>query len=503
MAGVPRNRWTRTARGAATPPNVILWLRNELRLRDNPLLQKGLEHVAQGATSLQMVVCLNPEEYEGRSSGGSPKVGELRKRFVQQCLQDLQRSVAQRGSRLLVRKQAPEEFLPTLATENTVVLVTGQVCSEERAAETRVANALQRSGATLQVLPAAGISDLVGPYELATVAVPSASQFPVNFHHFFQPLRPRLLEICDEGLSDAPSRLPPPLLDDDEDEDMKETATSEIQGGETAAWQRMESWLDSGLHRYKHTFRRLQGDYSSKLSPHLAYGCISPRRLVKEVLLRSTRPSPHVDHFVYEMCWRDFFRHTAARWGNEIFHVKGPAGLAILWRRDPEAERRWKEGSTGVPLVDAAMRELRSTGYIGNLARQFVAAYLIEDLQIDWRVGADWFEATLVDYDVHSNWGQWARSAGVVPTTDAKRNRVGGTRYYDLAMQCPEVKDYVRHWLPELKDLNEEELFAPWTSPEAISGYTKPLVSSKLKQYFESATSRPSKGGKGKGRGRK
>lgn len=503
---IMRNRWARTSPGdGPVASSVILWLRNELRLHDNPLLQQGLERVAQGAQSLQLVVCLDPAEYSSRTSFGSPKVGELRKRFVQESLLDLQKSVAARGSRLLVRCQAPEELLPSLARENSVVLVTGQVCSEERAAERRVSKALQQvPGARLEVVPAAGITDLVGPPELARVGVPSAASFPVNFQHFFQPLRPYLLEICDEGLSEAPSRLPPPLVEDLEN-DMQLTeaqSSTDIRGGETAGWQRMNVWLDAGLHSYKHTFRRLKGDYSSRLSPHLAYGCISPRRLVKEALLRSTRPSPHVDHFVYEMCWRDFFRHTSARWGTQIFRVEGPGGGSGQWRRDPVAERRWKEGSTGVPLVDAAMRELLATGYMGNLARQFVAAFLIEDLQIDWRVGADWFEATLVDYDVHSNWGQWARSAGVVPTTDAKRNRVGGTRYYDLALQCPEVKEYVRHWLPELKEVTDEELFAPWMAGKALLGYATPLVSSKLKHYFESVGTRPPKGGRGKGKGR-
>merc|ERR1719337_578785 len=98
------------------------------------------------------------------------------------------------------------------------------------------------------------------------------------------------------------------------------------------------------------------------------------------------------------------------------------------------------------------MRELRETGYIGNLARQFVASYLVEDLGLDWRVGADWFESLLLDYDPHSNWGQWARSAGVAPTNEAKRKRVGGTRYFDIALQLrdEEAANYIRTWVSEL-----------------------------------------------------
>merc|ERR1712048_732738 len=101
---------------------------------------------------------------------------------------------------------------------------------------------------------------------------------------------------------------------------------------------------------------------------------------------------------------------------------------------------------------------------MGNLSRQFVAAFLVEDLRIDWRIGADWFESTLLDYDPHSNWGQWARSAGVAPTNDAKRQRVGGTRYFDLALQIPEEEatKYVRAWVPELSDVADSHVFAPW-----------------------------------------
>ncbi|CAK9095684.1 Cryptochrome DASH [Durusdinium trenchii] len=497
---------------SATAP-VVVWLRNELRLCDNPLLQRGLQ-LAKG--NLQLVVCLDPREFQATTAFGSPKaVGELRKRFVAQrieveeCLCDLRRRVAERGSRLLVQQKAPEEVLPALVSEGSTVLVTAQVCSEERAVERRVRKALEAKGAALEVVPAAGITDLVGPEELQRAGVPSGEEFPVIFQRFFLPLRPFLLEICQKGLSDAPVNLPSASGAELEDEELRLTDAvpgTDIRGGETAGLERMTVWLNSGFRSYKDTFRSLQGDYSSRLGAHLAYGCISPRRLVKEALSHgSGQSSVHVEHFVYEMCWRDFFRHTAARWGTGLFHVAGPAecgahGMSSesSWKRDLGAERRWKEGSTGVPLVDAAMRELNETGYIGNLARQFAAAFLIEDLQIDWRVGADWFEATLVDYDVHSNWGQWARSAGVVPTNEAKRNRVGGTRYYDLAMQRPEVSDYVRNWLPELQDVADEELFSPWTNSWPIgkvlsatsngSSYSKPLISMRLKQYFESVS---------------
>jgi len=159
---------------------------------------------------------------------------------------------------------------------------------------------------------------------------------------------------------------------------------------------------------------------------------------------------------------------------------------------------------TGVPLVDAAMRELETTGYMGNLARQFVAAFFVEECGLDWRIGADHFESMLVDYDPHSNWGQWARSAGVAPTNDAKRQRVGGTRYFDLALQlgADEAANYIRGWVPELSHVTGSDVFAPWligTSPSIGAYPSSPRCSLALQKYFEKAAI----GGKGKGKGSK
>lgn len=263
-------------------------------------------------------------------------------------------------------------------------------------------------------------------------------------------------------------------------------------GGERVGIDRMHLWMGSrGLNSYKTTFRRLLGDYSSRLSPHLAFGCVSPRRLCTEALTVAPN-GPHVEHFIYELCWRDFLRHSARKWGSDLFKVEGPLGPRLAgdynrsWKRDEEAERRWKSGTLGVPLVDAAMREMLLTGYMGNIARQFTAAYLVEELGIDWRVGADWFESHLVDYDPHSNWGQWARSAGVAPTNDAKQKRVGGTRYLDIALGSSEAERYVRSWVTELASLPDSEILSPWRSSEIPVDYPRvPLCSQTLKQYFE------------------
>merc|ERR1719331_465237 len=265
----------------------------------------------------------------------------------------------------------------------------------------------------------------------------------------------------------------------------------------------MRHWLQfGGLRSYKTTFRFLAGDYSSRLSAHLALGCISPCRVGIEAL-QAVPTGSHVEHFLYELCWRDFFRHVARRWGASLFHLHGPLSTkgSTAWRRDSKVEDRWRHGLTGVPLVDAAMRELLATGYIGNLARQIVAAYLVEDLGIDWRIGADWFESTLLDYDPHSNWGQWARSAGVVPTNEGKRQRVGGTRYFDIALNLAndEAASYIRRWVPQLAAVTDSHVFAPWLLGDTTLGdYAQPpLCSASLQKYFEEVGQKRQLGSKG------
>ncbi|CAE8657018.1 unnamed protein product, partial [Polarella glacialis] len=535
----PSDRISESAAAATSAGggSVVVWLRNELRLADNPLLMRGLQLCRdRPGAKLVLAVCLDPREFgpDARTAFGSPKVGEARRRFIEESLAELQTSVSRRGSKLLVCDAAPEEALPVIASGcgASLILATRQSCPAEKTAEARVARALQAMGASLELQDPGGIYTLFGQSELKRTGVATDADFPEEFLDFYGPARNRLREVCQRGLSEAPSRLPeaallqtqpPGLRADGATSYSTPTSKADLpwQGGEAAATQRLQSWLAAGgLSRYKTTFRRLLGDFSSRLSPHLAMGCISPRRVAAEVMGRAeSTPAVHLDHYTYELCWRDFFVHAAGRWGQSLFELHGPLGQASKygaatkadaeagrWRRDAVDEERWRKGLTGVPLIDAAMREVLATGYMGNLARQITAAFLVEELGLDWRVGADWFEATLVDYDPHSNWGQWARSAGVAPTNEAKRRRVGGTRYYDIALALPggEAAQYVRKWLPELAAVPDGQVFAPWATDAPLTGSypREPLASPSLRRYFEAQKGAVFAGSAGKGKGK-
>nr|QDO16307.1 cryptochrome DASH [Lingulodinium polyedra] len=199
-------------------------------------------------------------------------------------------------------------------------------------------------------------------------------------------------------------------------------------------------------------------DYSTKLSAHLAHGCISPRRIYHEIRRYEQERTANKSTYwvVFELAWRDFFRFFTLKHGNRIFQAGGTVRAAGAWRRDADALRRWKEGRTGWPLVDANMRELASTGFMSNRGRQNVASILALDFGLDWRAGADHFESLLVDYDVSSNWGNWVAAAGLTGGRVNKFNVVKQGFDYD-----PDG-EYVRTWIQELRNVEGSTALEPW-----------------------------------------
>ena len=160
-------------------------------------------------------------------------------------------------------------------------------------------------------------------------------------------------------------------------------------------------------------------DYSSKLSPWLAHGCVSPRYISMECKkYENARVANKSTYWlVFELLWRDFYRFFSLKQGNRIFMRGGTIDDTSRHWAPPHVETKlfdaWCRGNTGYPLVDANMRELAATGFMSNRGRQNVASFLVFDMNVDWRLGADYFESMLVDYDVASNWGNWVAAAGL------------------------------------------------------------------------------------------
>jgi len=201
-------------------------------------------------------------------------------------------------------------------------------------------------------------------------------------------------------------------------------------GGRSHGLARIRRWFweTDCVARYKETRDGLVGaDFSSRLSPWLALGTISPREVAAEVRRyeRERTANESTYWLLFELLWRDYFHFWVRRWQGRAFKATGVLGRTPCGTQDHDTFVKWREGRTGEPFVDAGMRELAATGQLSNRARQNVASWLARTAGIDWRLGAAWFESQLIDFDVGPNWGNWQYVAGV---GNDPRNRIFDVR---------------------------------------------------------------------------
>eukprot|EP00899_Mesostigma_viride_P027839 jgi/Mesvir1/823/Mv17406-RA.2 len=298
---------------------------------------------------------------------------------------------------------------------------------------------------------------------------------------------------------------------DAEAEAAREKGVLRFVGGESAALARLKHyfWESDCVQHYKETRNGMLGaDYSTKFSPWLAHGCLSPRFVYAEIKRyeRDRVANDSTYWVLFELLWRDYFRFVCEKYGNRVFLLGGPRGVTdIPWKRDAQLFAAWCEGRTGYPLVDANMRELRATGFMSNRGRQIVCSFLTRDLGLDWRMGAEWFEAYLLDYDPCSNYGNWTYGAGV--GNDPREDR-----YFSLSKQGQNYDAdgaYVSHWCPELASVPMPLRHFPGTLTPAEQeqygvqlGVTYPRPIAPLKHGGERPAWVSKPGGPGMGAGR-
>merc|ERR1711997_881092 len=283
-----------------------------------------------------------------------------------------------------------------------------------------------------------------------------------------------------------------------------------FKGGETAALERLNEylWGSNAIITYKETRNGLIGtEYSTKFSPWLANGSLSPRYIYAEIKkYEQSRTANQSTYWViFELMWRDFFRFVCFKHGNKIFQAGGIRQSNVTWKHDLELFDKWKNGCTGIPFIDANMRELLNTGWMSNRGRQNVASFLVKDLKLDWRLGAEWFESMLIDHDVCSNYGNWNYAAGIGndPREDRKFNIVKQGLDYDPN------GEFIKMWLPELSQLaesnakNKGQIHFPWkvnqsdlqkANVQLGVTYPRPLVIAKEWERYYAKPNR--KGGK-------
>ena len=422
------------------------------------------------------VYCFDPRHFQSTYHFKLPKTGYHRAKFLVQSVIDLKQTLQKRGSDLHVEIGHPEEVIPCIIKkigQDKIMSVAFQqeVTKEELDVETALKAKCDMKTKTFWGFSLYHKDDL--PFDV--------QKLPDVYTQFRKSVEGsaevRNLATVPEQFKPLPEGLEstnvPTLKDIGFNDEPTYDVATRFSGGETEALSRLRYylWESDKVATYKETRNGLIGeDYSTKFSPWLALGCISPRQIYWEIQkYEKERTSNQSTYWViFELLWRDYFRFVAIKYGDIIFYEGGIQNKTIPWKKDESLFNAWKEGKTGVPFVDANMREMAQTGFMSNRGRQNVASFLTKDLHLDWRLGAEWFESALVDHDVTSNYGNWLYSAGIGndPREDRKFNIIKQGLDYD-----PEG-DYIRLWIPELGKISSGAVHAPWLlSSSKLSAY--------------------------------
>jgi deoxyribodipyrimidine photo-lyase len=448
-----------------TKKRALVWFRQDLRLEDNEALVEAIKHADE-------VICayvFDERIFKGTTTWFDfPKTGKFRAKFIIESVQNLKDNLKTLNVDLLIRVGKTEDELAKIVQEMKCSWV---FCNRERTyEEVLMQDSLEKK------LWSQGQEMIYtrGKMLYYTQDLPFPVHYtPDTFTQFRKeveksiPIRkplPKPTQIK-TAILEIPIGKMPTLKDfgHSEIEEDKRSAIDDLKGGESAGKARLQYylWESNLVKNYKETRNELIGtDFSSKLSIYLAQGCLSPKTIYAELKkYEQARGSNESTYWLFfELLWRDFFRLMGKKYNNRIFFKDGPMGsIDKRWRNDERLLKIWIEGRTGIPFIDANMRELAATGFMSNRGRQNVASFLVKDLFVNWQMGAEYFESILIDYDPCSNWGNWNYVAGV--GADPRENR-----YFNIIRQAKMYDPkgcFVKLWLPELAAVPVEKVHQP------------------------------------------
>lgn len=439
---------------------VIVWFRQDLRIHDN----EALSNAIQGGKEVIPVYVFDERTFLGKTSYGFHKTGKFRTKFIIESVADLKASFQKLGIDLVIRVGKPEIEIANLAEKIQAQHV---FCNIERTQEEiEVQDALEKNLWKMgkEIVYSRGkmlyyTQDL--PFPICQTP-DIFTQFRKEVEKYIKVRQPLAAPTDFEDWTVRVNVGEMPTLESFgfEDFEIDQRSVLTFKGGETAAKERLHYylWESNLVKNYKNTRNGLVGgDYSSKLSVWLAHGCISPKQVYYELknYERKRTKSQSTYWLFFELLWRDFFRLMGKKHKNKIFQKGGTKGeIDSQWRDNIRIFKIWSEGRTGIPFIDANMRELNNTGFMSNRGRQNVASFLIKDLNINWQMGAEYFESLLIDYDPCSNWGNWNYIAGV--GNDPRENR-----YFNILTQAKKYDpkgEYVKLWLPELNEVPYQKI---------------------------------------------
>ncbi len=429
----------------------IWWIRRDLRLTDNPAL-----HAALGAGDVIPVFIIDPA-----FSSLAPR----RRNFLYEGLSALDKDLRARGSYLVIRTGKPVEVLRDLFDETKAEAIFAE---EDFTPYARKRDALLAKILPLQLIHGQTVHHPKHihkpdgrPY---TIYTPYSKTWKANLKDIKLFPAPEKINTPAGIKTESPPAYTPNLL---------------FPAGEQEALVRLEEFLHKRVYAYAEDRNRMDMDGTSSLSPYLRFGMLGLRQAVRmaqqaQAHARSAEAKRGAEIWLNELIWREFYIQILYHFPHVSQNAFNASLANIPWRNNETEFAAWKEGRTGMPIVDAAMRQLKETGWMHNRARMIVASFLVKDLLIDWRWGEAWFMENLLDGDLAANNGGWQWTAGT--GTDAAPY----FRIFNPVLQSAKFDphgDYIRKWVPELRMLSAKEIHTPWDFEIKAAGYPeKPIV---------------------------
>lgn len=462
---------------------ALLWFRQDLRLTDNP----ALLHAVHGGYKILPVFILDDE------NAGDWKRGGAQRWWLHQSLNALNESLE---GKLVFRSGDAIKIMPQLVQDNGARAVFWNRCYEpwrikrdKQIKEDLKAQDIEAESFNAHLLwePWQIKKEDGDPYKVFT---PFYRKGCLNHSEPDEPrAAPKNIDYADfkERGSVDDLKLMPTIK-------WYQGMAKEWEPGEKGARRRLDDFLEDGLRNYKEDRNRPDLKNVSRLSPHLHHGEISPRTVWHEAQIRGRQAhwDKDMDHFCSELGWREFSYSLLYHFPSITWENLQPKFNAFPWKsQESDDLKAWQCGQTGVPMVDAGMRELWQTGYMHNRVRMIVGSFLVKNLLIHWHRGEEWFWDTLVDADLANNSASWQWIAG------SGADAAPYFRIFNPVTQGQKFDpngDYVRQYVPELKNLPDKYLHAPWEADEATlekagvelgKTYPRPIVD--LKESRERA----------------
>jgi deoxyribodipyrimidine photo-lyase len=395
---------------------ALVWFTKDLRVRDNHSL---LQALAENKRTVAAYF-FDPRHF-AETKYGFKKTEKFRAKFLIETVENLRKQLQKLNITLLVFHEKPEVIFPEIVKKYKIDTI---YCQWEWTSEE--VSVLQKVKAAL---PGSNFIETYDQFLFHPEDIPFTdfSEITEVFTQFRKKVEAKAeVRKCAEfpkiqpesNLLEHPTEIP--SLTDLGLADCEVDARSAFpfKGGETAAEERLQQyfWETQNLKNYKETRNGMLGtEYSSKFSAWLANGSISPRFIYAEVkkFEREVVANQSTYWLIFELLWRDYFKYVSLKHGNKIFQLKGISKKNLDWKNDDPTFKKWISGQSEEPFVNANMNEIAATGFMSNRGRQNVNSFWAKELLQDWRKGAAYFESLLIDYDVHSNWGNWMYNSGV------------------------------------------------------------------------------------------